>query len=551
MVPTRIRWYVAYPALLAIVPVLYEQAQNPWMRVGEAVGACVVVVGAVLAVQSVAYTIARAALRDRGRASADLAAAVTVLGVVAFYTAPAIADVLHRLVTYGRRAVVLPLVVGIAAIALVVRRLRRTHPRTRIAEHVSTVSQFVALVSVLLVMWSSARIALSGARAAWAIQHSALIHELARPVVSSHTVAGPQRDLYILLLDEYAAAEPLRELYGIDNTPFLDSLRALGFRTPAAVRSNYSVTLLSVGSLLNFAHTAPLADAAPAGYRGWALGGYLLEHNRAARFLKARGYRFVMFPSALFGPTRHNAEADAEFADPPARDLAHLVYTRWLIADVFSASTVLGTLLQTQPTYQDVTAAHDLGTFAGVGALAARPIDGRPVFAFAHVLMPHEPFIVDAACRPIRRGEPLLNDDPPASADVRAALAGEIACLNRQVLTTVHGILARPGPRPIIILQGDHGTQGLRPFDTYPRPLSRAQVRERFRPFGAYYLPDGGAAAMPDTVGIINVLRVVFNRYYGTDFRLLPNTMYFSHWAYPYTLVPIDTALLIPTPATR
>jgi hypothetical protein len=104
----------------------------------------------------------------------------------------------------------------------------------------------------------------------------------------------------------------------------------------------------------------------------------------------------------------------------------------------------------------------------------------------------------------------------------------------------VRTIIATSPVPPIIILQGDHGTQTLHPFDHVGRPTSVAQNMERFRAFGAYYLPDGGNTAMPDSVTIVNVLRYVFGYYFHADLPPLPNTMYFSPWQRPYRLTEVD-----------
>src|SRR6185312_12517245 len=71
---------------------------------------------------------------------------------------------------------------------------------------------------------------------------------------------------------------------------------------------------------------------------------------------------------------------------------------------------------------------------------------------------------------------------------------------------------------PVILLQGDHGTSTLE----YSEAPTAAQVdpaaaRERFGAFGAYYLPDSGAAAFGDTVTVVNVLGNVLRHYFGAE----------------------------------
>lgn len=149
-------------------------------------------------------------------------------------------------------------------------------------------------------------------------------------------------------------------------------------------------------------------------------------------------------------------------------------------------------------------------------------------------------------CRPLPRGTRILLD-PDSGAS--APLAAELHCLNRQVLQTVRTIIARSRTQPIIILQGDHGTESLDQFANYPVLPNVEQNRERFRAFGAYYLPDGGAAMIPDSISIVNVLRYVFSYYFDADLPPLPNTMYFSYWSHPYDLTEVDSNFHVVRPA--
>ena len=92
------------------------------------------------------------------------------------------------------------------------------------------------------------------------VRRSALVQRLAQPIrVQSGAEVGPKRDIYLIVLDEYANAEVTEWLFGFDNHVFLDSLRQLGFVVPA-VHSNYLHTFLSLPSLLNAAHVAGLSE---------------------------------------------------------------------------------------------------------------------------------------------------------------------------------------------------------------------------------------------------------------------------------------------------
>ncbi len=130
--------------------------------------------------------------------------------------------------------------------------------------------------------------------------------------------------------------------------------------------------------------------------------------------------------------------------------------------------------------------------------------------------------------------------------DARAAsYVGQIQCVNGMVLAAVTRLLRDSAVKPVILLQGDHGSAVLR----YSKAPSAEQVSdsaawERFGAFGAYYLPDGGAAAFGDSVTFVNVLGDVLRRYFGDDLPREPDDQYLSIGAAPYHFVRVTPAWL-------
>jgi len=529
-----------YPILFAIFLPLAILAQRPtYIRLGDAAVVCLIGAVAAAVMMAVVYGIARLWLRPNRAASVAAAGAFGAFGWFCGY---------RQLGVAGRLAGTHPAPVLVGGCALVgvcawaYRRGTLTHVRSRRRD----IERYLTVVGAVLVAWSAAQVAVHEVASGRAVARSELVRALARPVPlraggaaravgSAAEGAERKRDVYVIVLDEYASSEVLRERFGIDNRPFEDSLRALGFRVPASVRSNYAITLLSVPSLLNFAHMRPLADEMAADSRMGAPLNYLIEHNRAAAFLKGQGYRYVFFPSAWFAATRSSAEADVVFDPYQGFDLARSIYRSQFRTKLVSV-TMLSAFRHVVPSATAVYAEHAARTFAGVSAMAGA---ARPTFVFAHVLMPHRPWVVDATCHPAlaRDVESQGWDHSPAS---HAMLRDQVQCVNGQTLKMVHALFARSHPQPIIILQGDHGTE-----ESLDPPLSASavptveQARERFRAFGAYYLPDGGAVAIPESTSVVNVLRHVFSYYFDADLPPVPNTMFYSYQL-PYAMTKLD-----------
>lgn len=521
----RGRVRLLHPLLLAIFPPLSLAASNPHEYSHADL---LVVLLTVLAATALVFALLHVLLR---RWSADVRAAVMLLVVCWFFYFVPVSDVLSALSwRLSRPAVLAP--AGLALTGWLLWWMLRRRPS------LEPFSRFMMLSGVILVVTTGLRLLASERLASRFAAQSAFVRRLAEPVpirpAAPRAATSERRDIYVIVLDEYANAEVLRESFGFDNGAFEDSLRALGFTIPRRVRSNYAQTALSLTSFLNFAHVTELsAELGPTSQNAVVLE-YLIENNRTAAFFQRHGYRFAFFPSQWWTGTLSNRNADVEFEAWDAFDIGRAL-NRTDYRQVLRRKTLLQYVRIRSANSRD----HAIRTFAALGEV--RGTSDQPVFAFAHVIMPHPPILVDAACRPDVR--PL--DWRTVHTDKEGYL-NQLRCANSLVLATITSLLEDRDTAPIIVIQGDHGPATTNQVDRDAiAHVSPDELRERMGAFGAYYLPAGGDSAFTGLVTPVNVMRQILGYYFDADLSPLPNHLYYSLYGRTWELQRIDELVVM------
>jgi hypothetical protein len=519
----RIRLF--YPLLFSILPILTVLTRNPG---GATLGDAGELLGFTLLICLLAYGVIAWVT---GRGVSPLTSLVVLAGILWFYAYEPVRSFYH--LRHGPLA--LAATVGMVAL-LAFATVAGVRWVARRPQYLDRVTTFFALSGAVLVAWSSFRIIADRVAARSAVLHSRLARELSAPLPVRQITAAARdqvrRDVYLIILDEYANSSVLKERFGFENRQFEDRLRGLGFTIPRLIRSNYVHTLLSLPSLLNFSHLTALQAELGRHNTDPTLPDYLVENNRTAAFLKANGYKFLFFPSQWWISTAHNRNADWEFRAwsgfDPIRET-----TRSDLLRAFIGTTPLA-LLQDGDAFDAEHVKRTLIALAGV------PERKEPTFALVHILNPHYPYVFDASCQPLEhrftRGW--------GQGRERAYL-NQAQCLNNLVLNALTTILRRSNPKPVVILVGDHGTNSLHYSDAPSADsVSPAQARERFGAFGAFYLPDEGAGLLADSVTLVNVVPTVLNRYFDAEIPLAPDRLYMSLEQTPYAFAEVDPSSL-------
>jgi hypothetical protein len=318
---------------------------------------------------------------------------------------------------------------------------------------------------------------------------------------------NPGRDIFYLVFDRYGSDWSLKQRFDIDNSEMTGWLADRGFTVVPGARANYRATDFSLASTLQMKfldeiterHGRNTGDRTPARE--------LLQEHPVGRFLQANGYRYLHI-SAWYGPTLGNAIADEVLRYDTASEFTQVLNDTSmapLIEDLLTDESA-------EPPHRQRHRSFAEYQFRQIQRAAATP---EPVFVFAHVLLPHAPYVYRAD------GSDILDAEERELPEA-VIYEEQLAYTNARIRETVEVLLDRPADeQPIIIIQADEG-----PFLCYNVDCidgSPETYGIRFGILGAYYLPGLEADVLPPDHSAVNTFRTIFSEYFGADVPRLPD----------------------------
>jgi len=317
------------------------------------------------------------------------------------------------------------------------------------------------------------------------------------------TTAGREKpDIYLILLDAHTSARTLEEEFGYDNSAFTQELESLGFYVAECAQSNYPVTNLSVTSTFhaNYHETPTL---------------YPLYSSLTIETLRAQGYKVITFQNRSRG---HFSLGEDQRLSRNQMLLGQIDLSGGL--SEFDFMLIRTSLLrlaidmpqllpwfQVQSPQEIEYYEHYQQTYFILDELKRLPQTEGPKFVFAHLLVPHSPFIFTPD------GGFLWADDPVKG------YVSNVRFIDSQITQVVAEIIASSVNPPVIVLMGDHGATGVPELETPQRRMSI---------LNAYYVKDEAKKDLYPAITPVNTFRVIFNHYFGTAYPLLEDKSYYT-----------------------
>ena len=273
-----------------------------------------------------------------------------------------------------------------------------------------------------------------------------------RPTIAT----GAVEDLLFVVVDGYPSLSLAEDWFGHDARPVTNSLENLSFVVPQTAWTQLTFTALSVPSMLEL---QPIAEPGPTSYGNRSsVFSIMRGESLVSAALRSAGFEYTHIESGWDGDTCH--VADRCIGGPLVDE------TIWRLFETsafYGPMESLGSYMFAG-TRNTVDALHGLRQEFG---------DGESDYVFAHLMLPHEPNIVDSQCRPVSPGiEPEHIQAQMACVDM---LIAEIAALTDE--TTA------------VVIVGDHGSHTLEQRFIPADAWTDAQIAERFGTFVAYRFP--------------------------------------------------------------
>jgi hypothetical protein len=474
---------VLHPLLFAAFPVLYLFSQNLALAdLSDAVRPLLFLVGIVGAIFLLGTLIFRNAMR--------VGLAVSLL-VVLFFSYGYMQQALEGSVL-GHHGFLLP-VWAVLAVGAVVVATRAGKGLPRVTSTLNVVAAGLVLVNAVTIGVYRVR---SGARSDTS-DLEALVPNV--PAAASRTDG---RDIYYIIFDRYGGSDALRQM-GFDNSEFLKGLSRRGFYVASESRGNYPKTLLSLASSLNMTYLDFLTREMGTDSDDEGPVRRLVKRHTVARFLKSKGYRYIQIGS-WWGVTSESPLADLNLKLGGLSEFSTaLVETTPLFP--------VGPAISEQLDFRHREYNRTLLQFEKVAE--TRQVAG-PTFVFAHILIPHGPYVFD------RNGAYVEKEDERARTFRRKYLE-QLMFVNKKITQLVERLLAGPESEdPVIILQSDEGP-GEAP-GSWAKASPKAW-RKKFPILNAYYLPGVEEAVLYPSISPVNTFREVFNLYFDAGLPILPD----------------------------
>jgi hypothetical protein len=332
-----------------------------------------------------------------------------------------------------------------------------------------------------------------------------------RPVSFGETPPGAPNMVFILL-DGYPRADKLRSEFGIDNSMFINDLRARDFVVADHSRSNETDTELTLAQMFNYDDAGAIAHRLDGPTPLWRV---VINDGAFFRDLHGLGYETVAISPGIENVALRRADVFL--------DSGQLNEFEWALIRTTGLSNLADAVVPNLAADADRSRIQDA---FNVAVSQVQRLGASRKFVFVHVLAPHPPEVLGAAGRPLDvPGIALPYDETSEIArfglgEYTQRLGGELQFLTGRTLDLVDTVVAAD-PGAVVVVFSDHGSgaPSREPGATPPYPDLRTANLLAVR-------SPGRTGIIDDRSTLANLLPRLLRAYTGSGPADVPETIF-------------------------
>lgn len=430
-------------------------------------------------------------LRNFSKASL---AAIVLMAADFFYSS--VQDLLANITgssVLSKYSILLP--VFFITILLIIRSIKKS------TKDFSSVCRYVNLLLLILIVIDIVQVLQSKQRFQSRLKNTAIPYS---QFTKCDTCSRP--DIFLLVVDEYAGNQELKDIFNSDNTILDSSLNQRGFHTVKNSSSNYNSTVYSMGSFFSMNYLAGLNEKLTENYKDILFCRELINNNAFTKYLQsAMGYEIYNFSFFDFGDQR--------------RVVQNILTTN---TNILAGNTLFhklnytfGARLVSRKKIEKIKLT-ELVDNQKIETLLKESLDvdnRKPKFVYAHFNMPHWPYFFDSAG--IQTPVDSLTETYKTN---KKAYIQYLKYSNNKILNLIDEIKQKSKNPPVIMLISDHGFRQLPP-DT--------DKKYYFMNLNSIFLPSGKYATFYDGMSNVNLLRAYLKHQFNQSWPMLPDSSIF------------------------
>jgi hypothetical protein len=365
-------------------------------------------------------------------------------------------------------------------------------------------------------------------------------------------------DIYYIVIDGYGRKDILLDLYGYDNSGFINQLYDLGFYVVDRSVSNYNQTALSLSSSMNMEYINYYSDTLGRTSENRKPLIEMIRQSHVRKILEINGYQLVNIKSGYIYTDIEDADIylDGETnSNQVVKDDRSANTFEWLLLEstafqgLFDILIIAMNLESQDRIFADTGFQEHRERIINAFELLDDVADRQgSYFVFVHIVAPHPPFVFDSLGNEVQNvgvytvadGNHYHGGRGDYRENYKEGYIGQVEFVSTQILDAIDRILTKSDVLPIIILQADHGPGAYLFWDSF----ENSNVVERLSILNAIFFPNRNYEMLYPTITPVNTFRVIFKTFFGINFEILNDRSYFSLWELPFDFIDVTDIVL-------